>query len=1807
MAPNLRPKSNQLDQPLLSDRDEPLQEASSPSEKATTADQMEFYRVLDWMRNSGVENDWKKVVDVTLLLQKPNAIRNVLDVIGSELALQVLQRWYRDGSRHAGVLYRISNALRTKDLSTLSEIRALGLNKKASHHFPGVVEQYYLLALLVARPFIGKHEDVARFETFRLWVFVRALNIADRGYRREEHLSTLCASLRLAHDGIGVWPDFFCRLLPHHRRESQLIFQLKGALEHERHIQTDSQERGLLLALERVTRLENLKSKGDIGLPTPIALDTTPQDEFDDREVDKNETSRGSDRDTEAEGNLNAIVKAKVNPDDSYAFHKIGLGRLLLQRQEDIQFLPWSLPQVLPFQKQRFWSLLEQCLAATDFRVWAVSCITWIGVAAARSINQVEQLEFGDVPGPEWMVSLTLKALIRLPSRRASGWHPKTKEEQEWIKPHSAQQTIPLIEPVVRFISLLIEKRPEGESTSTLGQVWEHAGLEPPEKVFREVFKLDSFPNITSQTIAKLLQQDVFARSGDHVLANLIGAHPRTSLPGATAYSSWPMAIVKAATEASLRIPFVAEASDQFNGLGSLLAVAEPRLIQEIDSLESRLNALSRGESIIDFHNALTLHYLLKLYAATGARVLQDPFWSPSHFDWLQSNLFLNDKISGQARNGRLIAVVDELLNELQTGYLSYLGVLANVISDVSSELSEAIKNLSKKKRTQLPFFFLLGAEGGLHWKHASQSNLYGLNLFRCPLPLNLFRHRLASGLRERRISAEIVDAFLGHAERGASTHGDMSYRTWREDMDTMRVPLAELYQSLAFSLPPHWRGEPQDLQDLPVGKSPTKFGSELRLEYQKKQRIEALRSVRRITVEFLGGRTLDELSADEIEKLCRRLLCNRKGLPHPHGLLRYSVFLRFVEMRWRKLGKRIKLKKRYGALVEEPTVVTQFAPGAVQTLSRLTSVVTELADSLQPSRTGKDDAALHAVIQLAVLSRISNTELLRDVIVGKNFRLITKGGLPFLEHAPELNEKDLTAPVQRFRIHPITAKLLDRALGRSNRKKDWVAKIAPDWVGGTKEIISAHVGHQLITTSELLNSLAEIVDQANFQQLPGVVGGYLSGRLKSYSLETQEWLRVRWRESRLIEDLNAPKEEDGELSVRRLLQAKDKNSERLQNNTRTFFSKLRGVIGDEGPSPLPTQQTKDSRREWQKKIRTIIRAYNGQVEEAALLLGDWLAWLLLRPYRGGLLAIGTVRTYFTTLSGVFERTAYDANLTMLDDEGITELYCDILEAATAQDCRTVLNRLREFHRWAKLRTEIPEPDWGELPVMSNGVSVDPGVWTDTDYGNALKLLLQLESEEGNYAAFLILCIYHFGLRRSETLGLTTTDWIETEDWIVVFVKSRPHRKLKTQAARRAVPLLNEFTDREKRLVGQIVKRAQASVAEGVSSPLFSLGSGTFLNLNAISSLALSAIKFVTGNPRQNLHRGRHGVGNRITLNLLSLDLKNWKPVSAQGGDHQKTAMVLMDRQEISRRIPWAVARYLGHAGITTQFGNYLHFLSDWTELLTYTGGRKKVAELQFGVELENYPLQHPRHNTDFRTNNTQDKKNRLADVLRAMRLLGRGLPAAEVAQYLGFAQESIFDLERAITTVGERMYWNGKAVEPEHKAPPGSNNSGQDGMNWLGKIYEESWNRLIATGNENQTDPGALPSIREGARMIGSSRQLLASNSEQFSTLQIFLQIWGIDSTRFDIAWSIEDPTLIENAREFDFSPRSCKEIGGRVRGVQVDKMLFNDEPFAPLVQSRCGLLLTESSDGVIRNRFELVVAFLATLTAANVQKIQP
>jgi hypothetical protein len=223
------------------------------------------------------------------------------------------------------------------------------------------------------------------------------------------------------------------------------------------------------------------------------------------------------------------------------------------------------------------------------------------------------------------------------------------------------------------------------------------------------------------------------------------------------------------------------------------------------------------------------------------------------------------------------------------------------------------------------------------------------------------------------------------------------------------------------------------------------------------------------------------------------------------------------------------------------------------------------------------------------------------------------------------------------------------------------------------------------------------------------------------------------------------------------------------------------------------------------------------------------------------------------------------------------------------------------------------------------------------------------------------------------------------------------------------------------------------------------------------------------------------------------------------------------------------------------------------------------------------------------------------------MRLLGRGLPAAEVAQCLGFARESIFDLERAITTVGERMYWNGKAVEPEHEAPPASNKSGVDGMNWLGKIYEESWNRLIASGNENKNDLGALLPLREGARMIGSSRQLLACNREQFSTLQIFLKSWGIDSNRFDIARSIEDPTLIENAREFDFSPRSFKEIGGRARGVQVDKMLFNDEPFAPLVQSRCGLLLTESSDGVIRNRFELVVAFLASLTAANVQKTQP
>lgn len=181
--------------------------------------------------------------------------------------------------------------------------------------------------------------------------------------------------------------------------------------------------------------------------------------------------------------------------------------------------------------------------------------------------------------------------------------------------------------------------------------------------------------------------------------------------------------------------------------------------------------------------------------------------------------------------------------------------------------------------------------------------------------------------------------------------------------MNQVREPLQKAYETLEFAQITTW-DRPPNLNISAGSTSPILFGAEARLIDRRNRTREALKSTRGIITQFLQGRDLAELAGDEITHLSRRLLTHENGLPHPFGMLRYSMFLRIADRLWKKSGKKIKFKKRYLAIEEEASPVTENAPGSLSTYRDLKLISANTNEKIQVSRVGKSDCAIHAATQ---------------------------------------------------------------------------------------------------------------------------------------------------------------------------------------------------------------------------------------------------------------------------------------------------------------------------------------------------------------------------------------------------------------------------------------------------------------------------------------------------------------------------------------------------------------------------------------------------------------------------------------------------------------------------------------------------------------------------------------------------------------------------------------------------------------------------------------------------------------------------
>jgi len=1760
--------------------------------------------MLEWAKDNAVADKFFRVVNCTGLTQYPHAIGRVFVALDSAVAQKQLLLW---GSKneYAQTLRDLSQLRGIQD-PRLSKYRPLTDVVPATEYITENISSYYLLGLLLARlPAVdpGRQEW---FERLRLWLFVHCIERAALGNTQDRNLELVCSKLRLAHDGIASWLELFEKL----RTDSQgfesmgilLASSAKQLLDaRASESKLTSTQRRLLDSLVCVSCHEHAPKLMGYCFPLPIGEIQRSQEGFWSDATDSwAEGNEAFSKEAPAEkllagdGESGDTRKIRVDERASYAHQQLQANSVLLAAAEDLHFLPWSWNRPNPIELTQLHDWIRAGLASIDPARKAIAVYTLLAVLTGRTLRRTLDIALGSTPGAEWTLDLDNMRLLRTPPRRIPGWQPGTDVEQAWVAPMANIICIVVPESAGAFLRNLLHDSAEQR---VLGDLWNAIWGASPESAFLNFAKQD-LPRLSPAMLANVLPQFLYLKTGDSVFARMLSSHPRSGLPGSTAYASWNDSCVENEISRfveTLGIPKTESISNStpLNALGSQLDVIEGLLMRAIAELEDKVEFTRQGTSLIGYHNAVTAKVLYKLYAATGARPLRDPFCNPRDFGFVDGTLFLDDKHSRKARTGRLIELPRVLASEIERDYLTHLDDMASALATQAPILSGEIARLAQGKESRvLPFFFLLGTPSGqIQWRHASEKNLSQLELFDCPLPLNLFRHRLATRLRYRGVDPELIDALLGHAEAGAASHGNHSFRNWQDDMSALRGNLDACFDELGFAplLPRAPASQLPDFTEDPSA-NPLVFGAKDRAQRRWERTRTAISQARSIIIAHRKGRSLGELNQEEMDALARALLTNEQGLPHSLAALRFSVLVREADRLNRKEGKKVRIRHRYRQLEEETSVFTADGPGALGLYDRLRQDAAMLVAQLPQLRLGDMDSTIIGAVLLMIESRIADRKLIRDFLGGIDIRLIRARPGFYLEHGKKLNKTDPAAAIHRHRITNAAARLVNKALGRAQTRSFDSLSIPKPLLELTGHLVAEHRLRENPKVSHLIASLADVIDQVNVRSLPGAVAGYLGGRVTSVSLEWRDWVRVRWNQ-RISADssFDQPPDLDPENTLPGNAPGTE-DIEQLQREARELFKALRKDLApDDGASNLDA----NARRKIAAAMRKTLADRDGKAPRACLWLGHWVASLLSRKTRkDAFLVLSAIQRYFTALSPAFESLGHNFDPELANEDDITDFYSEVLESRKLENIEFVFGRLREFHQWLSNLIEVDEPVWAELPFFDGSVAVDPGVITESDYLSAFNSLARCAAtnETARFAAFLLLGAYRFGMRGGEALGLLRSDWISLGQSAMVVVQNNRYRKLKRPASRRVIPLVSELTPAEHKLITWIHAAAEAGAGDDMSAMLLPA-----VNRRAqqqIRRVALNALKSATGNPASNIHRLRHSAANQILLSLAGIDRELWNKTTRL--DSRKVQDLLLGREGSTRRVAWAAARYLGHAGPDTAFRSYYHCISDLAEKLIGLPS-ESPKQLSHAIDLENFPRQTLATTSRLATSQAPGTAG-VKDSIKALRLLARGKSTDEIASWLGQTTEQIARLEAAAATVNLRMYWP-------------SNNQNDDSphrLEWLKRIRHDGWGRLLRRAGEIDTQfPQGLPeavSLSAAEKMVGRSRQLLAWRQEHFSALSALVEHWGIARDQFAVLMTGESARLKTLATGIGFPPGNAKTHGARVAGQQIDAAFDDDEQLLR-VAVRCALCLAENDKASTRNRFELIAALFAisAITGGN------
>lgn len=1816
--------------------------------------QSTWKEIFEWAERNSVLNSLIHIANTTQILQHPDFIIVIFNFITEKTNYRFICEWadtdevflLPEPASPAQHLYRLANAA-IVDGSLLHHYK-IQTEMSAARFLQGELAGNYLFAMLYQKVNDMGFDDLGWINKLKLWLLVQAMDRELSGNVQDNYLKVVSEFLRSA-----------C----HQSREKRKAFlgiqrSVSGFSELNRHLVYSAKlflKKNPSPAIARVlnniiqvARFQHskIKNPGDLTLIMLPGQTSVPSNNLSRQprepasDVLMEDDDLGAPRLFASKPGAGRVAEVESEERASHFHQELRASGIILYGLEDSNFLPWAWNKPNSHELSKLVQWCEENILSPNSCDRILAALVWISTRIGRSFRRALDIKVTDQPAVEWVINESFTTLSRTPPQRKGSWQPdvpdKKQHQKDWVIPAATCISISLPDNISK---IFLKEAKITADLKRLGDIWNGSWGKNQESVLLEKFSRD-VPRVLPGMLGNVMPQICFDASHDQVFARLAGSHPNSSLPSSCAYASWNCTQANIILDHDLiSLPLEVSGEEDSIALGSRLAAIESLLVESIRRATVKLESLRQGQNIVAFHNAYECYMVVGLFAATGSRPVTDAFESVRHFDFQEWFVYLNDKSSGVARDGRLVPLPEKICKLVGSLYLAHLGTLAKLLKVANPELSHELELMAKGFPSgNMPFFFLLDSD--YRWKNVSQEMIASQNLFDWPLPMNIFRHRLSTWLRHHWVDPEIIDSILGHAEKGHATHWDYSLRVWNKDMDVLRPLLAQAYCALGFETP---AGLQDNLLALPAAPAshksgiaaPALFGIYARKKARRKKLLESIRDAKLLVREFLEvkKKKLTEFSSDEIYDLSKKLLFNDSGMPHSAGQIKYKFLLRLVELSWRKEGKRVPTSRRFVFLGDESSLFTDKAPNALRIFNEIRAAWEDVLKQADNHNISLLPASIVAVVALCIENRISFHAMHKDIRAGKNFRLVALKGNVYIEYANGLDVKNPDSATRRFRISTGAAIYLCKVLAAN--AIELANHPVPDELLPIADILE---NHRFIKNrarcNEFIAALCGIIDQINAITLPGVLAAYLAGRVETYSLSWRDWVRLELGHAPDIPAYKPGRKDEGgddpeigsipavgqvnmqhltdldiEISQqagRELLKKIDKLLGAFQKDSQAYFETAAEMLGE--PVPQATAFRGAQRKDLARTINSMVASYGDKTSSAIQVLGKWVTALLFRKARGRgkLVAISTVVRYLDALAKPFVKTGYSIDLLVADDDVVTEFYSEVIESLEVQDTRYVADCLVQFHKWAKNNFGIEDPDWVELPETFSSMRVSPGVITENEYQRALSTLLtqgKPDSRENLAPAFLLICCFRFSMRSGEVFGMLREDWVAYPYTVVIMVKNNRFRKLKTPTSRRQVPLVFDLSELEGKIIERWLAHAESVHGSDMGAPLFfDEDKNRKLMSATIKRTAIDALKTETGNPMITLHHARHAAANRVALALCGVSPGLWQNLSGEDSpDGEKIPALLLGDNRPSRRKSWAIARYLGHVRLLTTLRNYIHFLGEWAETYSDCGERGHAPNLRYITVLDKFPPVAVKKEGLLGGLTHEVTPPTPYAILKLTRLAARGRPCKEAGIHLGFDEVLVDKLDEMLRIIGRKASVRkmaGRLNEATDSAP----------FPFLYRIKESAWKRLIAltAALRGQPKQVEVPSLMHVACMIGTRRQIIMWEEWQFALMQAMLDHFDIKASHYQVVHTDNaDQELIDCAKNFGFSPMARNEWKPTVNKnakknkdtlLQIDGVSWAEGGRERIrVDMRCALIWSQSDDGAIRCSFELMAVFCA------------